>query len=431
MGSGQSRQAAQTGTPNTTSPEVRKAVRGISMLIILAGTFGVLWLTKTSTASTLPEGYDFARAARSSVEVTARGEALRPALPAPAALTPEPARATGALTAFFRHRAEEVNARLFGAAPPAPVVQRPAPAWMPPEWLGTSEALLALSQMDQPGPRTGGPPLRSRSAFIFDAGTGQVLYEKNADEIRPVASLTKLISSLALISSSPDLEQRFCIGAAQYPTRNGAISKLSTGDCIQGWDTVGAALVSSDNRGAYGMAAAAGMDLDPFIARMNTVSQELGMEFSTWSDPSGLEDDNRSTAREMAKATWAVANQPTLSPIASAPWWDLHRSDSDGSDAEIRRLFSTDRLVGRTDIEILAAKTGYTDTARYCFTVALLTRSGRPLVITLLGAEGKQSRWADVSRVLSWVDDLPAEPDAAEAPLAALEITEDEGESTE
>ena len=53
------------------------------------------------------------------------------------------------------------------------------------------------------------------------------------------------------------------------------------------------------------------------------------------------------------------------------------------------------------------------------------------LTVAPVDAEGKQSRWADVSRVLSWVDDLPSEPDAAGAPLAALEITEDEGESTE
>lgn len=424
---GQPRQVSvQKRPPQPRRADVRVMVRIASMVVIVLGLIGV-WMTQQSIASTLPEGYDFARAARSSVEATARGEELKPVPVEPAPLTPEPARARGAISDFLRHRAEDIG-RLAGYAPaPAPRIARPAPAWVAPDWLSASDrlgegALLALPQMDQPGPRTGAPATRSRSVFVFDAGSGQVLYEKNADEIRPVASLTKLVSSLALISTAPDLDRVFCVGPAQYPTRSGATSRLSTGDCIQGWDTLGAALVASDNRGAYGMAAAAGMDLDPFIAQMNTVAAELGMGLSSWSEPSGLEDENRSTAREMAKATWAVANHPVLSPIASAPHWDLHRVN--GQAGAYRRLFSTDHLVGRTDIEILAAKTGYTDTARYCFSVALLTRSGRPLVITLLGADGKQSRWSDVTRLIAWAEGLP---DAPEEPVAAADLS-DEGE---
>jgi D-alanyl-D-alanine carboxypeptidase len=77
----------------------------------------------------------------------------------------------------------------------------------------------------------------------------------------------------------------------------------------------------------------------------------------------------------------------------------MHRSNKEAP----RRLFTTDRLSGREDMTILAAKTGYTDTARYCFSTVLQTRDGRRLAISLLGAEGKLSRWADIDRILSWV----------------------------
>lgn len=279
------------------------------------------------------------------------------------------------------------------------VASDPSQPWAPPAWFGADEALQTLSQMDQAWQGGSGPSLQSRSAFVFDIDAGQVLFEKNADNIRPVASLTKLVSALSLASTEPNLDKEFCVSAEQYPTRSGATSRLSTGDCVTGWDTLGAALVASDNRGAYGMARASGMDLDTFIARMNDVSGDLGMYHSSWSDPSGLEDENLSTARDMAKATYAVSIHPVLSRVASAPFWDLHRSNHDAA----RRLFSTDHLVGREDIVIEAAKTGYTDTARYCFTTTLTTRSGRHLVITLLGGEGKMTRWADIGRVLSWV----------------------------
>jgi D-alanyl-D-alanine carboxypeptidase len=70
----------------------------------------------------------------------------------------------------------------------------------------------------------------------------------------------------------------------------------------------------------------------------------------------------------------------------------------------VRRLNSTDRLLGRDDIVIETAKTGYTDTARYCFTTVLDTENGRRLGITLLGADGKMTRWADVGRILDWAN---------------------------
>jgi D-alanyl-D-alanine endopeptidase (penicillin-binding protein 7) len=285
------------------------------------------------------------------------------------------------------------------------VSDEPAPAEAPyvfaPDWFpGQPEELHALSAMDGAATRSDAPRLRTRSAFVYDLDAGEVLIDQNADLVRPVASLTKVVSALALASTHASLDNGFCVSAAQYPTRSGATSRLSTGDCLTGWDTLGAALVASDNRGAYGMAAVANMDVDTFVEAMNDVSADLGMERSSWSDPSGLEDENLSTARDMARATVALSAHPVLAPVASAPFWDLHRGNRDS----VRRLFSTTRIIDRPDLEILSAKTGYTDTARYCFTTVLRTESGRRLVITLLGGEGKLTRWADVERILDWAD---------------------------
>ncbi len=278
------------------------------------------------------------------------------------------------------------------------------PAWSRPSWYPASSDVEALPMLAEPGPRSG-PSLRARSAFVYDLDAGRVLFEKNADNIRPVASITKLVSSLTLMSLEPNLDDAMCVTAAQYPSRSGARSRLSTGDCLHGWDVIGAALVASDNRAAIGLAAAAGTDVEDFVRQMNVVSAELGMDHSSWADPSGLEDENLSTARDIARATIAVAAHPVLSMVASAPFWDIQRTHGADEAGEVhtRRLFSTDRMVGREDLSIEAAKTGYTDTARYCFTTVLQTNDGRRLVVTLLGADGKQTRWADMNRVLEWV----------------------------
>ncbi|MEN9785705.1 MAG: D-alanyl-D-alanine endopeptidase [Pseudomonadota bacterium] len=285
-------------------------------------------------------------------------------------------------------------ARPLRAPPGAPS------AWRAPDWLPASPDLDALVYgMDARGPERG-PSVSSRAAFVYDLDANRVLFERNADVVRPVASITKLVSALALVRDGGNLDSGFCVGAAQYPTRSGAPSHLSTGDCLQGWDALGAALVASDNRAAFGLAAVAGQDVDRFVEGMNQVSGELGMDRSSWTDPSGLEDENLSTARDIARATVAVAAHPTLSLVSTAPSWDIVRSNRPTP----RRLFSTNRLVGRDGLEFLASKTGYTDTARYCFTSVFRTARGQRLVVTLLGAEGKLTRWADMDRILAWVD---------------------------
>ena len=270
--------------------------------------------------------------------------------------------------------------------------------WVAPGWYPPSTTIYALPALEHPArPGADRPPrVRAAAALVFDVDASTVIYEKNPDTIQPVASLTKLVASLAMVASEPDLDATITINAEHYPTRSGARSKLSTDDRLQGWDVLGAALVASDNRGAYSLASAVHMDIDPFIARMNEVSGQLMMELSTWSDPSGLEDENLSTARDMARATLAVAAHPLLSSVASAPFWDLHYDRR-----PVRRLFTTNRLSARGDLTIEAAKTGYTDTARYCYTTALYSH-GRHLVITLLGARSKRIRWQDVDRLLRW-----------------------------
>ena len=275
--------------------------------------------------------------------------------------------------------------------------------WMPPEWHPAPAELLAVPDMDTPATTTGpGRRLRSHAIYVYDIDAQEVLYERRADDRRPVASLTKLVSALALSTESPDLTETVCVTELFWPSRSGARSRLSTGECYAGWDLLGASLVASDNRAAYGMSVHSGLDYYEFIDRMDQVSAELKMSQSTWADPSGLEDENLSTARDMAKAALAVAHHPDLSIAASARSWRTEKLVEIGVGPKTRDLLSTNRALARKDVEFLAAKTGYTDTARYCFTGVARTESGRTLAISILGAQRSRDRWADLDTVLRW-----------------------------
>lgn len=290
----------------------------------------------------------------------------------------------------------------------APPVLREA--WSPPSWHPAGDRLSVLPEMEGEAQRRG-PTLRSRSVFLYDLDSGEVLVSRAADDRRPVASLTKLVSSLAMASEAPDLDEIHCIDSRFYPTRNGAKSHFSTGECYRGWDYLGAAMVASDNRAAYGLQVSSGLRYDDFIERMDEVSEELSMTLSTWADPSGLEDENFSTARDIARAAVAVAYHPLLDIAATAPSWRIARV----KDAEtrslrtpsLRTLFTTDRLLARKDLQIFAAKTGYTDTAGYCFTAVMQTPKHRNVVLAILGAPKSNSRWRDVATLIDWADEQP------------------------
>lgn len=349
----------------------------------------------------------------------AHGAALLPSTPAPVAQPVVAAVSMSLLQPAARGAVQEAAPAPTKDAPglafepyfyaeldlPAEPELRPwgPPTWFPEEarddlWAidGIGDGTLTQPQV---GPKLG---LSSRSVFVYDIESGEVLLSLNADDPRPVASLTKLVAALAMASEQPDLDVERCLDISFKPSWPGAGTKLRSGSCATGWDLLGAALVRSDNGAAAALAQVADLPVGLFVDRMNTVSDDLGMTLSHFSDPSGAEDDNLSTARDMTRAVLAASRHPSLSAAASAPFWDLH----DTGRERTRRLFTTNRLHDRGQTEVLAAKTGYTDTARYCFTGVFRTRNGREVAITTLGARWSRQRWSDMRTLLGWVERL-------------------------
>jgi D-alanyl-D-alanine endopeptidase (penicillin-binding protein 7) len=284
-----------------------------------------------------------------------------------------------------------------------PLVEPQVLPWAPPSWFPEEqmEALHAVDHIsDSPdglGPSLG---LRSKAVFVYDLEAGTTLLSRNADDRRPVASLTKVISALTVASESPDLDRELCLDTSTRPSWPGAVSRLRTGTCTTGWDLLGAALVRSDNGAAIALSHVAELPHYPFIERMNVIASDLGMDQSTFSDPSGVEDDNLSTARDMTRAVVAASLHPTVHPVASAPYWDL----TDSTRGRTKRLYTTNKLVKRSGTDILAAKTGYTDTARHCFTAVFRLRDGRKVALTVLGGFWSRHRWSDVRKILAWIE---------------------------
>lgn len=283
------------------------------------------------------------------------------------------------------------------------------------EMLLPNSAAAAKSKSVADVTRDGKPNIRSAASLVVDLSSNTVIYEKDADLVRPIASISKLFGALVLLEECKlDPEGLHEMTKAnREAARGGDKSKLTTGWSYSHRDLLHAALMRSDNRALPALAEACGMTPSAFAERMTLKARSLGLVKTRFTEPDGLSAGNVSTAREVMVALKEAIKLSTLTEVMEKPTYTLvaHKGDKMRT-AEIR---NTDRLLSKNLAVILGGKTGYTDLARYCLAVAARTFKGRDIGMVFLGAEGRYTRFADFSRVIKWLgaDEALA---AAEAP---------------
>jgi D-alanyl-D-alanine endopeptidase (penicillin-binding protein 7) len=242
------------------------------------------------------------------------------------------------------------------------------------------------------------PDIKSRSAVVLDADTGAEIFGKDADEIRPIASTTKIFVAMA-VRKKLDLDgwTEMTKTDAHY-ARGGARTRLDIGQKFRNKDLLRAMLIASDNRAATALGRAAGMTPDELVGAMTAVARDLHLKHTKLVDPTGLRG-NVSTAREMAIALRAALRDDVLRAIMRQDSADVVSKDHY---ARIHYSSTNQPLVvGRWDVT--GGKTGYTSAAGYCF-ITGARFADREVVMAFLGADGKLTRFGDFNRVAAWLD---------------------------
>jgi serine-type D-Ala-D-Ala endopeptidase (penicillin-binding protein 7) len=242
------------------------------------------------------------------------------------------------------------------------------------------------------------PDIKSRSAVVLDATSGSEIFGKDADEIRPIASTSKIFVALA-VRKHLDLDGWTEITKNDaYHARGGARTRLDIGQKFRNKDLLRAMLVASDNRASTALGRAAGMDPDQLVAAMNAVARRLHLKRTKLTDPTGLRG-NTSTARELAIALRAALDDDVLRAILRQDTADIV---SQSRYARIHYTSTNQPLVARR-WHVTGGKTGYTTAAGYCF-VTGAKLAGRQVLMAFLGSEGKLTRFGDFNRVAAWLD---------------------------
>lgn len=232
------------------------------------------------------------------------------------------------------------------------------------------------------------PTISAMSAIVFDPDSGEVLYKKDEDEQRSIASLTKLISVLVVLDTF-ELEDTALVSTENIPEDLDWQLELNDGFSITVQDLLEAMVISSYNDAAYVIANAYPYGgYDGFINAMNTKAKTLGMENSKFSNPAGLDDpDNYSTANDVAKLVSAVINRHEVLDIAKKGAAVVSWKDSKGKMSS-KTIYTTNQLYG-TSTYIQGLKTGITKEALQCFAGYFTYPSKRRVVTVVLGSEDR------------------------------------------
>ncbi|GAB4325189.1 MAG: D-alanyl-D-alanine endopeptidase [Candidatus Zixiibacteriota bacterium] len=247
------------------------------------------------------------------------------------------------------------------------------------------------------------PRLRCASSLVIDNNSGEILYSQNADEVRPIASLTKLLTALVFLESGTDMMTTATV--TKEDAYRSSKSHLRVGYELRLRDFLAAALVSSDNRAARVLARSAGMTRLEFIDRMNQKAKELGLDSTFVVEPTGLSDLNVSTARECAMLLHVALNNHLIRRLTTVREIDI----SPVNKRRTLHLVNTNRLL-RYGYDFLGGKTGYISEAGWCIAARGVSDDGHDVTAVILGSPTNSLRFRSLRNALLWAYQFPSRP---------------------
>lgn len=240
------------------------------------------------------------------------------------------------------------------------------------------------------------PLLYSDSVIVTETSTGRVIYEKNADEIYPPASMTKMLTCILGIEYlSPETEIEISSESANTEYSD---LHLNTGDIISAHELLTGMMLVSDNGGAIAVAEAVAGNIPKFVEMMNDKLVELGCQKTHFANPNGLPDPNHiSTARDISKIAMYAMKFPEFREIVGTNSAIIHWIKP--SDRTLGAL-NTNELLETYD-GINGIKTGYTLTAGGCMT-ASAKRGDVELIAVVMHSKDMNTRFIDAKELLDY-----------------------------
>ncbi len=274
--------------------------------------------------------------------------------------------------------------------------------------LSTSISVVPLaSASGTSGEVKGKAPLElaSGSAMVIDLQTNKVIYSNNADEVVPIASITKLMTAMVVLDAKLPLDEIISVDIHQTKEMKGVFSRVRVNSEISRKDMLLLALMSSENRAAASLAHHYPGGYNAFIKAMNAKAKSLGMTKTRYVEPTGLSTDNVSTARDLTKLLVATKQYPLIGQLSTT----TEKMATFREPNYTLPFRNTNHLVYNDKWNIQLTKTGFTNQAGHCLAMRTVI-SNRPVALVVLDAFGKYTHFADANRLRSWIETGKAAP---------------------
>lgn len=242
------------------------------------------------------------------------------------------------------------------------------------------------------------PHVQSNIALIVDAKTREVIYDKHADLVAPIASITKLMTAMVVLDAKLPMDEQVSVDDEDKDRLKGSKSRLRIGMSYTRAEMMQMALMASENRAASALARNYPGGLTAALAAMNAKAKQLGMMDTHFFDPTGLNSDNVSTAHDLVKMVAAARSYPLIHKYTTTA-----SASVDGIGGRELHFHNTNPLVKNASWEIGVSKTGYISEAGRCL-VMEATFNDRPVIIVLLDSWGKRTRIGDANRIKKWIE---------------------------
>ena len=243
--------------------------------------------------------------------------------------------------------------------------------------------------------------LKSSVALIVDRQTHEVLFEKNAHATLPIASITKLMTSLVVMDAGLPLDENLTIHQDDVNTYPGRTrSRVTQHAKMTREEALLLALMSSENRTAYALGRNYPGGVKSFVDAMNAKAQMLGMTQSKFADPTGLSSENVSSPEDLTRLVEAAYQHKVIREFSTRSDFSIMIGNRQ------QKFVNTNRLVRAGDMDIGLQKTGYISAAGRCLVMQAKIQD-RDVVMVFLDSVGTQSRFADAVRVKKWLESNP------------------------
>lgn len=272
------------------------------------------------------------------------------------------------------------------------------------EKLSTSSALPAPSTSPLPA-AAGALTLKAKSAIVLNSADKKILWSQNANQVMPLASLTKLVAIRTFLDTKPDLKKvvAYSVKDEQLnykyvaPSQSGALH-LKDKDTLTIKDLVYSSLIGSTNNTVETLVRVSGLTRDQFIKRMNANVAAWGAKKTHFIEPTGLSEKNVTTASEYAIISREVFMSPIIATATTMPSYSLKTVNT-----KIAHSFKNTNLLARdSGAGLLGSKTGFINEAGNCLVTKWPTPKDKNVIVVVLGAPTRQASIDDTKALLAY-----------------------------